>query len=65
MRLPLAGEYQLGLAGTKYALDRSFSLMPANWMPQATNPAGSGGVLVFTDTPNTPTNSFWRIRSVQ
>ena len=54
----------VGLAGTNYALDRSFSLSPANWMPQATNPAGSVGALVFTNTPDPTTNNFWRIRSV-
>ncbi|MGB7746191.1 MAG: hypothetical protein WBN75_02775 [Verrucomicrobiia bacterium] len=41
----------VGIAGTNYALDRSFSLVPANWMPQVTNPAGSSGALVFTNTP--------------
>ena len=54
----------VGMAGTNYALDRSFSLMPLNWMPLATNPAGAGGVLVLTNTPNKATNDFWRIRSV-
>jgi alpha-tubulin suppressor-like RCC1 family protein len=54
----------VGIAGTNYALDRSFSLVPANWMPQVTNPAGSSGALVFTNTPNKATNNFWRIRSV-
>jgi sugar lactone lactonase YvrE len=54
----------VGLAGTNYALDRSFSLAPVNWIPEVTNSAGSGGALVFTNTPNTATNNFWRIRSV-
>jgi hypothetical protein len=54
----------VGIAGANYALDRSFSLMSANWFPQMTNPAGSGGVLVFTNTPDPTTNNFWRIRSV-
>ena len=54
----------VGIAGANYALDRSFSLMPANWVPQMTNSAGSGGVLVFTNTPDPTTNNFWRIRSV-
>ena len=53
----------VGIAGTKYALDRSFSLSPANWVPLATNPAGAGGVLVSTNTPNAATNNFWRVRS--
>jgi alpha-tubulin suppressor-like RCC1 family protein len=54
----------LGIAGENYALDRSFSLIPANWVPLVTNPAGAGGVLVFTNTPDPATNNFWRIRSV-
>jgi hypothetical protein len=54
----------VGIAGANYALDRTFSLSPANWVPQVTNPAGAGGVLVFTNTPNKATNNFWRIRSV-
>ena len=54
----------VGMAGTNYALDRSFSLAPPNWVPQVTNPAGAGGVLVFTNTPDPATNNFWRIRSV-
>src|SRR6202044_2704468 len=41
----------VGIAGTNYALDRSFSLAPADWVPQLTNPAGTEGVLVFTNTP--------------
>jgi hypothetical protein len=54
----------VGLAGTNYAFDRTFNLAPANWVPQATNPAGVGGVLLFTNTPNHTTNNFWRVRSV-
>jgi hypothetical protein len=55
----------MGLAGTNYELDQSFSLSPpVNWVPQVTNPAGAGGVLVFTNTPNIATNNFWRVRSV-
>jgi hypothetical protein len=53
-----------GMAGTNYALDCTFNLSPANWVPQVTNPAGAGGVLVFTNTPDQTTNNFWRIRSV-
>jgi len=56
--------YYGGLAGTNYALDRTFNLSPLNWVPQVTNPAGAGGVLVLTNTPNPGTNNFWRIRSV-
>jgi hypothetical protein len=54
----------VGNGGANYALDRSLSLAPANWIPQLTNPAGAGGALVFTNTPDPATNNFWRIRSV-
>jgi alpha-tubulin suppressor-like RCC1 family protein len=54
----------MGIAGTNYELDLSFSLSPPNWVPQVTNTAGAGGVLVFTNTPNPATNNFWRVRSV-
>jgi len=54
----------VGIAGTHYALDRSFGLSPPNWIPQSTNPANSFGALVFTNTPDPTTNNFWRIRSV-
>jgi len=54
----------MGVAGANYALERSFSLGSANWTPQATNPADASGVLVFTNTPDSTTNNFWRIRSV-
>jgi len=54
----------VGIAGTNYALDRSFNLASSNWVPQLTNPAGAGGMLVFTNAPNTASNNFWRIRSV-
>jgi len=54
----------MGLAGTNYVLDQSFTLSPANWVPRLTNSAGVGGVLVFTNTPNPTTNNFWRVRSV-
>ena len=54
----------IGMAGTNYALDRSFSLMPANRLPLVTNPADPNGTLVLTNTPDSTTNNFWRIRSV-
>jgi alpha-tubulin suppressor-like RCC1 family protein len=54
----------VGNAGTNYALDWSSSLSPPNWIPQATNAAGSFGALVFTNPPVATTNNFWRIRSV-
>ena len=59
MRLSFVGD-----VGTRYALDRSFNLAPADWIPQETNPAGAGGALVFTNPPDPTTNNFWRIRSV-
>jgi len=61
------GQMQLcfvGIAGTNYALDRTFNLSQADWIPQVTNPAGPFGVLVFTNTPDPTMNNFWRIRSV-
>jgi hypothetical protein len=54
----------VGNAGTNYALDRSSSLAPPNWLPQVTNAANSAGMVVFTNTPSPATNNFWRIRSV-
>jgi hypothetical protein len=54
----------VGIAGANYALDRSSSLAPANWVPQATNPANFIGALNFTNTPDPATNNFWRIRAV-
>ena len=54
-----------GYAGTNYVLERTFNLAPAHWIPQATNPAGPGGVLLFTNVPNPATNNFWRIRYSQ
>jgi alpha-tubulin suppressor-like RCC1 family protein len=54
----------VGVANENYALDRSTSLSPPNWIPQATNPAGSVGALVFTNPPDATPNNFWRIRSV-
>ena len=41
----------VGIARTNYALNRSFSLSAANWIPQLTNHAGSAGALVFTNMP--------------
>jgi hypothetical protein len=53
-----------GQPNVNYALDRSYSLVPANWVPQVTNPAAPSGLLVFTNLANPATNNFWRIRSV-
>jgi N-acetylneuraminic acid mutarotase len=61
------GDMQLsftGIADANYALDRSPSLAPANWTPQATNQTDLNGVLMFTNIPDVTTNNFWRIRSV-
>lgn len=54
----------VGLVGTNYALERTFTLSPSNWVSLVTNPAGPGGSLIFTNTPDPNTNNFWRIRSV-
>ena len=54
----------VGLAGTNYVLDRTFSLSPVTWIPQATNRAGASSMVMFTNTPNMATNNFWRIRSM-
>ena len=54
----------VGMAGTNYELDWSASLSPANWVPQVTNAAGAGGILVFTNLPDATINNFWRVRSV-
>jgi len=54
----------VGVASANYALDRSSSLSPPNWIPQLTNAASSFGPLVFTNPPDATTNNFWRIRSV-
>jgi hypothetical protein len=54
----------VGQIGANYALDRSFSLTPVNWVPQVTNIAGAGGVLLFTNTPDPAANNFWRVRSL-
>jgi hypothetical protein len=61
------GKVQLtfgGLAGANYALDRTFSLASANWVPQSTNPVPASGPLVLTNSPNAATNNFWRMRTV-
>jgi hypothetical protein len=55
----------LGDAGSNYALDHAYSLAPANWNPVVTNPADTSGMLVQTNTFNTTSNNFWRMRAVQ
>lgn len=54
----------MGLDGANYALDRTFNLAPATWVPQTTNRADSVGAWVITNAPNTATNNFWRTRAV-
>ena len=54
----------VGQAGTNYVLERNYNLKSTNWIPQSTNPAALGGVLIFTNTPTSNTNNFWRIRSL-
>ena len=54
----------VGIAGSNYALERTFNLFQANWVSLVTKPARSDGLLVFTNTPKPNTNNFWRIRSV-
>lgn len=54
----------VGDANADYALDRTFCLSPADWMPQMTNTANSFGNLSFTNTPDPSTNNFWRVRFV-
>jgi len=53
----------VGIAGKNYTLDWSASLSLPSWKPIATNPAGFGGTLIFTNTPDPTTNNFWRIRT--
>jgi alpha-tubulin suppressor-like RCC1 family protein len=55
----------VGIAGGKYALDRSFNLIPAEWVAVTTNQAGAGGAVVFSDVPSPGTNNFWRVRWVR
>jgi N-acetylneuraminic acid mutarotase len=61
------GKMRLTFTGSpaqNYAVDRTFKLAPANWIPLATNTADSWGTLIFTNTAVITTNNFWRIRSV-
>jgi len=61
------GDMQLscdGVAETNYALERTFNLAAPDWVPQATNATSADGVVVFTNTPVSTSNNFWRIRSV-
>lgn len=52
------------IPGSSYALERTFNLVPANWVPLVTNTAGPDGLLVFTNSTASNMNSFFRIRSV-
>jgi hypothetical protein len=53
----------LGIPWNRYALDQTYSLSPAVWLPVVTNPAPANGILQFTNSV-TGTNCFWRIRQV-
>jgi hypothetical protein len=63
-----AGEMQfsyVGDPGTNYALDRAFNLAsPIGWVGRQTNRMTVSGVLMFTSTPATGADNFWRVRSV-
>ena len=52
-----------GIPWNTYALEQTFSLSPAFWLPVVTNLAAPNGSLQFTNSP-TGSNSFWRIRNV-
>lgn len=54
----------VGLPDANYALERTFNLAPADWIPQITNVAGVNGALIFTNVPDSTANNFWRVRSV-
>ena len=54
----------LGIPWNNYALEQTFSLSPAVWLPVVTNPGSANGSLLFTNAPQSGTNSFWRIRHV-
>lgn len=56
--------YQGGISGNSYSLERSLTLAPADWIPQATNSPVTSGTILFTNTPVMGTHNFWRIRSV-
>jgi hypothetical protein len=54
----------LEIPNYNYALDLSTNLLPPiNWIPQATNPANSNGILNFTNVNPLP-QSFYRVRHV-
>ena len=53
----------VGVSESRYALERTFNLLPPDWVPLATNSAGAGGIVIFTNTPVPTTNNFWRVRS--
>jgi alpha-tubulin suppressor-like RCC1 family protein len=64
---PTNGVVQLaffGFPGTNYALERTTSLIPANWIPQLTNLANSYWPVSMTNVPDPTTNNFWRVRAL-
>jgi hypothetical protein len=54
----------VGSAGAQYVLERSYTLVPADWVPMSTNSADAQGFLALTNTSDYGTNVFWRMRSV-
>lgn len=52
-----------GIPWNTYALEQTFNLSPAVWLPVVTNLAAANGSLQFTNS-TIGTNSFWRIRNV-
>ena len=54
----------VGTPQANYALDRTFNLSPADWIPQFTNSADAFGILLLTNAPDPTTNNFWRLRLV-
>jgi uncharacterized repeat protein (TIGR03803 family) len=63
MRLSYVGLSRRPYYPDSYVLDRTASLSPATWVPQATNATDANGNLVFTNTLNPATNNFWRVRT--
>jgi len=55
----------LGIPHLNYALDRTYNLTPPiDWVPQFTNSAAANGAMIFTNTPASSTNNYWRTRYI-
>jgi len=53
-----------GIPGNQYVLEQTYNLTPpVQWQPVLTNLAGTNGLLLFTNTPNSPPNTFWRVQA--